>query len=99
MNLYMYLRTKKVPGLLRLLLAGLALLASTAQAFEPFVVEDIRVEGLQRITAGTVFNYLPVKIGQSLDTGGSVDALKALFSTGFFNDIYLERRQCAGGLR
>ncbi|MGB5177731.1 MAG: POTRA domain-containing protein, partial [Gammaproteobacteria bacterium] len=65
--------------------------SGAAHAFEPFLVEDIRVEGLQRITAGTVFNYLPVKIGQTIDTNDSVAAVKALFKTGFFNDVYLER--------
>ena len=67
------------------------LLCGAAQAFQPFVVEDIRVEGLQRISAGTVFNYLPVKVGQSMDEADSEDAIKALFKTGFFNDIYLVR--------
>jgi len=67
------------------------LLNATAQAFEPFVVEDIRVEGLQRIAAGTVFNYLPIKIGQTIDTKDSIEAVKALFKTGFFNDVSLER--------
>jgi len=71
--------------LLSLLLNGIA------HAFEPFVVEDIRVEGLQRIAAGTVFNYLPVKIGQTLDSDTSIAAITALFKTGFFDDVYLER--------
>jgi outer membrane protein insertion porin family len=74
----------------RILLLSL-LLNGTAQAFEPFTVEDIRVEGLQRIAAGTVFNYLPVKIGQTLDDEGGVAAITALFKTGFFDDVYLER--------
>jgi outer membrane protein insertion porin family len=66
-------------------------MCTTARAFEPFTVKDIRVEGLQRISAGTVFNYLPVKVGQTLDTKGSVEAVNALFKTGFFDDISLER--------
>lgn len=60
-------------------------------AFEPFVVEDIRVEGLQRIAAGTVFNYLPVKKGDTLDDNLSSEAIRALFKTGFFKDVVLER--------
>jgi outer membrane protein insertion porin family len=76
--------------LLRMLLLGCCL-CGPAQAFETFTVVDIRVEGLQRISAGTVFNYLPVKVGQTLDTKGSVDAVTALFKTGFFDDVYLER--------
>jgi outer membrane protein insertion porin family len=67
------------------------LLTGTAQAFEPFEIADIRVEGLQRISAGTVFNYLPLKVGDTIDTEDSVNAIRALFKTGFFNDVYLER--------
>jgi len=54
-------------------------------------VLDIRVEGLQRISAGTVFNYLPIKVGQTVDSQASVNAIKALFKSGFFNDVSLER--------
>ena len=50
--------------LLPALLAGL--LSAHAFAFEPFVVRDIRVEGIQRTEAGTVFSYLPVRVGESL---------------------------------
>ncbi len=74
----------------RILLLSL-LLNGAAQAFESFTVVDIRVEGLQRISAGTVFNYLPVKIGQTMDSETSVAAITALFKTGFFDDVYLER--------
>jgi outer membrane protein insertion porin family len=76
--------------LLRISLLLLCLVGS-AHAFEPFEVADIRVEGLQRISAGTVFNYLPVKIGQTMDTATSVEAVTALFKTGFFDDVYMER--------
>lgn len=72
-----------------LLLAGL--LAANAWAFEPFVVRDIRVEGLQRISAGTVFNYLPVKVGEVFDEARSAEAIRALFKTGFFSDVRIER--------
>lgn len=72
-----------------LLLAGL--LATSAWAFEPFVVRDIRVEGLQRISAGTVFNYLPVKVGEVFDEARSAEAIRALFKTGFFSDVRIER--------
>ena len=64
---------------------------SVSQAMESFVIKDIRVEGLQRISAGTVFNYLPVKIGDSLTEKKSQDAVRALFKTGFFRDVHLER--------
>ncbi|MGB5606159.1 MAG: outer membrane protein assembly factor BamA [Gammaproteobacteria bacterium] len=82
---------KKLAGFLcRAVMIYLALSAA-AQAFEPFKVADIRVEGLQRIAAGTVFNYLPVKVGQIIDTRTSADAIRALFKTGFFNDVRLEQ--------
>ena len=63
-----------------------------AQNFEPFTVQDIRVDGLQRISAGTVFTYLPVERGDRLDRSKSSEAIRALFKTGFFSDIKLERQ-------
>ena len=74
-------------------LAALLLLAAasaSAQSFEPFVVKDIRVEGLQRTEAGTVFSYLPVKVGETLDQAKAQQALRALYATGFFQDVRLE---------
>lgn len=62
-----------------------------AQAFEPFVIKDIRLEGLQRISAGTVFNYLPLKAGDRLDSELSNRAIRDLYQTGFFKDVKLER--------
>ena len=56
-----------------------------------FTVTDIQVEGLQRISPGTVFNYLPVKVGDELDPSLSQDAVKALFKTGFFTDVELRQ--------
>jgi outer membrane protein insertion porin family len=76
-----------------LLLAVCALLAGHApvlHAFEPFVVRDIRVEGVQRTEAGTVFSYLPIKVGERLDDEKAAQAVKALFATGFFRDVRLE---------
>ena len=56
----------------------------------PFVVKDIRVEGVQRIEAGTVFSYLPVKVGDTMTEEKAQQALRALFATGFFKDVRLE---------
>jgi len=56
-----------------------------------FTVGDIRVEGLQRISEGTVFNYLPVNIGDRLDQQRVEEALRALYGTGFFSDVELRR--------
>jgi outer membrane protein insertion porin family len=66
--------------------------AARAQAVqEPFTVGDIRVEGLQRISEGTVFNYLPVNIGDHLDGQRIGEAMRALYATGFFRDVELRR--------
>jgi outer membrane protein insertion porin family len=70
------------------LLAALAVPA--AQAFEPFIVRDIRVEGVQRTEAGTVFSYLPIKVGERLTDEKAAEAVKALYATGFFRDVRLE---------
>ncbi len=74
----------------RAVAAAVALLAASASAMEPFVVRDIRVEGIQRTEAGTVFSYLPVKVGDTLDEARATQAIKALFATGFFKDVRLE---------
>ncbi len=76
-----------------LLFAGLilSLFLRTVLAFEPFVVKDIRLEGLQRISSGTVFNYLPVQVGDRLDAERARRAIRALFRTGFFKDVSLAR--------
>jgi len=58
---------------------------------ESFVVKDIRVEGLQRISAGTVFNYLPVKPGDVIDEHSAPKIIRSLYKTGFFKDVRLER--------
>lgn len=73
-----------------LVAAFLCVCAGVAQAFDPFVVRDIRVEGIQRIEAGTVFSYLPVKVGETMTDDKAAAAIKALFATGFFKDVRLE---------
>ena len=75
-------------SLLSVLVAGLFTLP--ALAFEPFVVKDIRVEGIQRTEAGTVFGYLPVKVGETLTDEKAAQAIKTLFGTGFFRDVRIE---------
>jgi outer membrane protein insertion porin family len=74
----------------RLLL--LCLLVSQAlKADEAFFVQDIKVKGLQRISEGTVFNYLPVNVGEKFSMDAIAPAIRALFKTGFFKDISLEK--------
>lgn len=72
------------------LLLGISF-AVSAHAFEPFRIDDIRVEGLQRIALGTVFNYLPLSVGDELTEERSAQAIRALYGTGFFEDVRLER--------
>jgi len=61
-----------------------------ALAVDPFVVRDIRVEGVQRTEAGTIFSYLPIKVGERVDDEKIAQAVKALYATGFFRDVRLE---------
>ncbi len=76
----------------KLLYVLLALaIISPSQAAQEFVIEDIRVEGLERVTPGTVFNYLPMRVGDTFDDSRSSEAVKALFKTGLFHDVRLER--------
>jgi outer membrane protein insertion porin family len=77
----------------RLLQITLLVSALTAHAEDPveFVVTDIRVEGLQRISEGAVFNSLPVNIGDRIGTQRIREALRALNDTGFFRDVELRR--------
>ncbi|GAA6134414.1 outer membrane protein assembly factor BamA [Oceaniserpentilla sp. 4NH20-0058] len=56
-----------------------------------FTVKDIRVDGLQRVSAGSVFGSFPINIGENVDSQKLADASKKLFSTGYFNDIKLQR--------
>lgn len=69
-----------------------ACFVSTSIADEPFIVKDIRLEGLQRISAGTVFNYLPIKVGDRVDSTRTGEALRALYKTGFFRDVRIEKQ-------
>ena len=71
-------------------LLALALFATQAHAFQSFQIKDIRVEGIQRTEAGTVFSYLPVKVGETLTPDKAAEAIKALYATGFFKDVRLE---------
>jgi len=79
----------KIKPLLPLLM--LSLTAGKLTYAGGFVVDDIQVKGLQRISAGTVFNYLPVSVGELLTEAKQSAAIRALFNTGFFKDITLER--------
>ena len=68
----------------------LAVMSAVALA-QSFVVEDIRVEGLRRVSTGTVYNELPIAIGDAVTPEDTAAAIKALFATGFFDDVRIER--------
>ncbi|MDD7805003.1 MAG: outer membrane protein assembly factor BamA [Endozoicomonas sp. (ex Botrylloides leachii)] len=75
-------------SLLSLLISSVAYVSS-AQAF---VVSDIRIDGLQRISAGTVFNALPIQVGEDVKSPSIAHAAKVLFETGYFKDIQMGRQ-------
>ncbi|MEO6075959.1 MAG: outer membrane protein assembly factor BamA [Dokdonella sp.] len=79
---------KRIAALLLLACA----IAQNASAFDSFQVSDIRIDGLSRIAAGTVFTYLPVEKGDTLTATSADQAIRALYKTGFFNDVSLSRQ-------
>ncbi len=81
-------RSLRISALLASLCA--ALFTSAALAFQPFIIKDIRVEGVQRTEAGTVFSYLPVKVGEEMNDEKAAASLKALYATGFYSDVRME---------
>lgn len=83
--------TRFLPSFRRSILAAtLAFSTSHALALEPFTVKDIRIEGIQRTEAGTVFSYLPVRVGDTFTEEKSASAIKALYATGFFKDVRID---------
>jgi len=62
--------------------------SQAALAVEPFIIKDIKIEGLKRISLGTAFTYLPIKVGELLDEKSSDAAIRELFKTGFFEDVW-----------
>ena len=75
------------------LFISLLVLSMAAFAMEPFVIKDIKIEGLQRTEPGTVFNYLPVQVGDTMTDDKSSEAIKSLYRTGFFKDVRIEADQ------
>ena len=71
-------------------LVAALLVPAMAHAFDPFVVRDIRVEGIQRTDAGTVFGYLPVKVGEKFTDEEATEAIRRLYGTGFFSDVQIQ---------
>jgi len=75
------------------LFISLLTLSIAAFAIEPFIIKDIKIEGLQRTEPGTVFNYLPVQVGDTMTEDKASEAIKSLYRTGFFKDVRVESDQ------
>lgn len=77
------------------ILSGLALALSlcwsSASAFDAFVIEQIEARGLQRLDTGTVLTYLPMTVGDQLDAQSARQAIRALYGSGLFQDVQLDR--------
>ena len=86
-------RKLSIPGWRKFALTLLLCLSasSVVAAIDPFVVRDMRVEGLQRISEGTVFNYLPINIGDTVDHIRISEAIRSLYTQGLFDDIEMRR--------
>ena len=74
----------------KLAIVGLSLVVAVARA-DTFTITDIRLQGLQRVSAGTVFNELPVNVGDTVDELTVRQLIRLLFATGYFNDIRMAR--------
>jgi len=70
--------------------AAAGIFSGSVWAVDPFTVRDIRVEGLQRVEAGTIFASLPVRVGDSYDDAKGAAAIQALFALGLFKDVRIE---------
>ena len=71
-----------------LVLAGMF---AKAQAIEPFEVKDIQVEGLQRVSLGTFFTDLPIRVGETIDDARAPAVIRSVYSTGNFDFVKLEK--------
>jgi len=67
------------------------LFISSLNAFDEFLVSDIRIIGLQRVSTGSIFNVIPISVGDKIDTRKSIDITKSLFSTEQFDDIQIAK--------
>ena len=72
-------------------LLALALNCAHSQGFDPWVVRNFEVEGAQRISTGTIYNYLPLNIGDTVTDQRVQESIRALYSTGFFQDVEFRR--------
>ena len=75
----------------RLMLVCILVIISLPVLAETFRLQDIQIEGLERIEAGTAFTYLPIKVGDELDVNNTANIARELYKSGFFKDIQLHR--------
>ncbi len=75
---------------LKQIASALMMLGLAPLALADFTIQDIRVEGLQRTEPSTVFNYLPVKVGDNFSDERSEEIIRNLYATGFFDDVRVE---------
>jgi outer membrane protein insertion porin family len=85
------MRSRLALAVALVLTSGLTHAQSTSSEPGEFTVGDIKLEGLQRIAEGTVYNYLPVAIGDRMTHQKVDESLRALYATGFFRDVELRR--------
>jgi len=78
---------------LPVLLCACLIVPVTVLAQDSFVVRDMRVEGLQRISEGTVFNYLPINVGDTIDATRIQEAIRALYDQALFDDVEMRREE------
>jgi outer membrane protein insertion porin family len=66
--------------------------SAEVSAANGFIVRDIKITGLERVSAGTVLNYLPVQVGEEISPASTPQIIRALYETGFFQSVELERQ-------
>jgi outer membrane protein insertion porin family len=81
---------RRAPAALRGVAAAVLAACCLGVHAQEFVVRDIRVEGVQRTEAGTVFTYLPVRVGDRFDPDRGTQAIRALYASGLFKDVRIE---------
>ena len=84
--------SRKLPFARRALpvLLSTLLMSSIAHAFTPFVVKDIQVNGVQRVDPGTIFTYMPVRVGDTFTEEQAAEAIQRLYASGLFNDVTID---------
>ena len=75
----------------RALFLATLMASGSSHGFDEFVVRNFRVEGAQRISEGTIYNYLPINIGDMVNDQRGREAIRAIYETGFFQDVELRK--------